>query len=96
MPETRRKYDPESREGAVRIVRETDTPLVEVARARGSTPEPWGTGSTRTAAIGERRPTPPRSIPTTCASSRRENAELRVESDGPFDVSARVPPSVQR
>jgi transposase len=32
MPETRRRYDPEFREGAVRIVRETGKSIAEVAR----------------------------------------------------------------
>jgi transposase len=32
MPDSRRKFDPEFREGAVRIVRETGKPIAQIAR----------------------------------------------------------------
>ncbi len=35
MPEVRRTYDPEFREGAVRIVRETHKPIAQVAEDLG-------------------------------------------------------------
>lgn len=47
MPETPRKLDPEFREGAVRIVRETGKPVAQVARDLGINPATLGSWSPR-------------------------------------------------
>ena len=44
MTEVRRKYDPEFREGAVRIVRETSKSIAQVADDLGIHPGTLGTG----------------------------------------------------
>lgn len=44
--ETRRKFDADFREGAVRLVRETGKPMAQVARIWGSTRARWATGLT--------------------------------------------------
>jgi transposase-like protein len=49
MPETRRKYDREFKEGAVRIVRETGKPIAQIARDLGFTRARSVTGSPKTA-----------------------------------------------
>jgi transposase len=56
MAETRRRFDPEFRAGAVRIVRETGKSIAQVARDLGmsdGTPANW---VRRTARPGARRP----------------------------------------
>jgi transposase len=45
MGETRRKFDQDFKEGAVRLIRETGKPIAQVAKdLGGSTRAPWGTG----------------------------------------------------
>ena len=49
MPGSRRKFDQEFREGAVRIVRETGKPIAQIARDLGFTRALWVIGLLRTA-----------------------------------------------
>jgi transposase len=53
MAETRRKFDQDFKEGAVRLVRETGRPVSQVARDLGISEGTAGE-------LGERRPAPPR------------------------------------
>jgi transposase len=81
MPETRRKYDPQFREGAARIVRETNKPIAEVARDLGVHPATLGRwvakdrierGEADGLSVDER---------AELGRLRKENAELRMERD---------------
>jgi len=81
MPETRRQYDPEFREGAVRIVRETGKPVARVADDLGVNPGTlgnWVKNDRINRGEGEGLSEDER---TELRELRRENAELRMERD---------------
>ena len=80
--ETRRKYDEEFREGAVRIVRETGRPIAQVARELGvndGTLGNWVAKERRAREGGDGRLS--ESERAELARLRRENAELAMERD---------------
>ena len=81
MPETRRKFDPEFREGAVRIVRETTKSIAQVARDLGINAGTLGNWVAHERA--ERDGTQGLSTDdvTEVKRLRREVAELRMERD---------------
>ena len=71
MPEKRRKYDREFREGAVRIVRETGKPIAQVARDLGINEGTLGNWFVKDKAECEGRD----------GLSKDDVAELRMERD---------------
>ena len=81
MPETRRKYDPEFKEGAVRIVRETGKPIAQIARDLGIHAGTLGNWVAKDRA--EREGTEGLSMGDAAELKRlrAENAQLRMERD---------------
>src|SRR4029077_16895571 len=81
MPETRRKFDPEFREGAVRIVRDTGKPIAQLARDLGINAGTLGNWVAKDRTEHEGR----RGLSTGCVDElkrlRAEVAELRMERD---------------
>ena len=81
MPETRKKYDREFREGAVRIVEETNKPITQVARDLGVNEGTLGNWVQRARAAreghGELSKDDYEELKRLCA----EVAELRMERD---------------
>jgi transposase len=75
MAETRRRYDPDFRAGAIRIVTETGKSCAEVARDLGINETTLATWVSRERAATRQQ------VAAELARLQRENAELRMERD---------------
>jgi transposase-like protein len=81
MPENRRKFDAEFREGAVRIVRETGKPIAQIARDLGVNPGTLGNWVDKDRAAREGRDGLSTDDVAELKRLRQEVAELRMERD---------------
>lgn len=81
MPDSRRKFDQEFREGAVRIVRETGKPLAQIARDLGMNPGTLGNWVAKDRAEHEGTQGLSAGDVTELKRLRAENAQLRMERD---------------
>ena len=81
MSEMRRKYEPEFREGAVTIVRETGRPIVEVARDLGIGAATLGNWVMKDRLARGDAPDRSRTDPAYVRQLERELAEVRMERD---------------
>ncbi len=81
MPEKRRKFDAEFREGAVRIVRETGKPIAQIARDLGVNAGTLGNWVDKDRAAREGRDGLSTDDIAELKQLRVENAELRMERD---------------
>jgi transposase len=81
MPETRKKYDREFREGAVRIVEETGKPIAQVARDLGVNEGTLGNWVARAREAREGTEGLSTGDIEELKRLRAENAELRMERD---------------